>query len=198
MYGQPFVNALVYGDGFAQTAAMTRLERTDWLDFALGELAEKGHGALKAQTLAARLGVTRGSFYRHFEDLEAFKRDLIAHWTDRTTEELVRAVVREGDAEHQLIGLMRRAFSSGVALERAVRAWATADSHVAELVSAVDWRRVRFAEQLLTALGVPEAEIGPRARMLYWAAIGRLMMAGPDPRTLSDHEIEALARLMRS
>ncbi|MFW5642161.1 MAG: TetR/AcrR family transcriptional regulator [Roseicyclus sp.] len=177
---------------------MTRLEKTDWLDYALGELGARGHGALKAQTLAAGLGVTRGSFYWHFEDLEAFKRDLIDHWARRTTEELLRAEVREGDAAVQLKGLMLRAFASGTALERAIRAWATAAPHVAETVAAVDWRRIRFAEQLLAALGVSEAEIGPRARMLYWAAIGRMMMAGAQPRTLSAGEIEALADLMRS
>jgi len=176
---------------------MARLEKTDWLDFALSELAEKGHDALKAQTLAAGLGVTRRSFYWHFEDLEAFKRDLIAHWTDRTTEELVRAVVREGDAQAQLVGLMARAFRSGASMERAVRAWATADDHVASLVAAVDWRRIRFAEQLLAALGVAEAEIGPRARMLYWASIGRLMMAHPEDQGLSEAEIVKLAALMQ-
>jgi AcrR family transcriptional regulator len=177
---------------------MTRLEKTDWLDYALGELAARGHHALKAQTLAAGLKVTRGSFYWHFEDLEAFKRDLIAHWADRTTEELLRAEVRDGDAEAQLRGLMSRAFASAAALERAIRAWATVAPHVAETVAAVDWRRIRFAEQLLAALGVSEAEIAPRARMLYWAAIGRMMMAGPHPRTLSATEINALAALMRS
>ncbi len=176
---------------------MARLEKNDWLDFALTELAEKGHGALKAQTLAAGLGVTRGSFYWHFEDLDAFKRDLIARWTDRTTEELVHAVVRDGDAEAQLKGLMSRAFRSGASMERAVRAWATADAHVSQLVSAVDWRRIRFAEQLLSALGVAPAEVGPRARMLYWAAIGRLMMAKPTDQGLSDQEIADLAKLMQ-
>lgn len=176
----------------------TRLEKTDWLDFALSELAEKGHEALKAQTLAAGLGVTRGSFYWHFEDLEAFKRDLIGHWTDRTTEELVRAVVREGDAQAQLLGLMARAFRSGASMERAVRAWATADDHVASLVAAVDWRRIRFAEQLLAVLGVSEAEVGPRARLLYWASIGRLMMARPGDQGLTEADVADLAALMRS
>ena len=175
---------------------MARLEKSDWLDFALRELAEKGHDALKAQTLAAGLGVTRGSFYWHFEDLDAFKRDLIGHWTDRTTGELSRAEVRDGHAEAQLIGLMTRAFRSGVSMERAVRAWAAADEHVAGLVAAVDWRRIRFAEQLLSALGVSAAEVGPRARLLYWASIGRLMMARPGDQGLSEAEIRDLAARM--
>jgi AcrR family transcriptional regulator len=176
---------------------MARLEKTDWLDFALGELAEKGHEALKAQTLAAGLGVTRGSFYWHFEDLDAFKRDLIGHWTDQTTGELLNAVVRDGDAQAQLIGLMSRAFRSGASMERAVRSWATVDAYVAGLVAAVDWRRIRFAEQLLIALGVAAAEVGPRARLLYWASIGRLMMAQPTDQGLSDAEIADMAALMQ-
>jgi hypothetical protein len=61
----------------------------------------------------------------------------------------LRAVVREGEAEAQLIGMMTRAFRSGASMERAVRAWAISDDHVAGLVTAVDWRRIRFAEQLL-------------------------------------------------
>jgi AcrR family transcriptional regulator len=177
---------------------MTRLDKSDWLDFALEELARNGHGALKAQTLAASLGVTRGSFYWHFEDIEAFKRDLVAHWTDRTTVELLRAGVRDGAAEAQLRGMLTRALRSGGALERAVRAWATADAHVADVVAAVDWRRIRFAEELLEALGVPQPEIGPRARLLYWAAVGRLMMGRPEAPALSDAEIEGVARLAAS
>jgi hypothetical protein len=50
---------------------------------------------------------------------------------------------------------------------------------------------------LLIALGVAEAEIGPRARVLYWAAIGRLMMARPSEQGLSDAEIADLAALMQ-
>ena len=133
-----------------------------------GSISHSPNSRKRAMTRSRRrrwragLGVTRGSFYWHFEDLEAFKRDLIAHWTDRTTERArPRAVVREGDAQAQLVGLMARAFRSGASMERAVRAWATADDHVASLVAAVDWRRIRFAEQLLAALGVAEAEIGP-------------------------------------
>jgi hypothetical protein len=71
------------------------------------------------------------------------------------------------------------------------------DAYVAGLVAAVDWRRIRFAEQLLIALGVAAAEVGPRARLLYWASIGRLMMAQPTDQGLSDAEIADIAALMQ-
>lgn len=175
---------------------MRRLEKADWLEFGLGQLAEKGHGALKAQTLAATLGVTRGSFYWHFADLDAFKRDLVALWADRASEGLVNTGVSGQDARTQLATLMVRAFRSGPGLERAMRAWAAAEAEVAAVVAAVDWRRTRLAEEMLEALGVPRVDAGPRARMIYWSAIGRLMLARPGDRGLSDREVGGLVTLL--
>jgi AcrR family transcriptional regulator len=140
--------------------------------------------------------VTRGSFYWHFADLDAFHRDLLAHWVDGTSSELLRATVRDGDARLQLRGMLRRALRAHADVERAMRGWAMADPRVAEAVAAVDWRRLRFAEQLLAAIGVPERHIRPRARLLYWAAIGRLMMARPGDRPLTESDIDGLADLV--
>jgi hypothetical protein len=49
----------------------------------------------------------------------------------------------------------------------------------------------------LIALGVAQAEVGPRARVLYWAAIGRLMMARPSDQGLSDARSAIWQALMR-
>jgi AcrR family transcriptional regulator len=40
-----------------------RLTVQDWIDFALTTLAHEGFEALKADVLARKLGVSRGSFY---------------------------------------------------------------------------------------------------------------------------------------
>ena len=50
------------------------LTASDWAEAALQLIAEKGLGALTISTLAARLGVTKGSFYWHFNGRE----DLLA------------------------------------------------------------------------------------------------------------------------
>ena len=42
------------------------LTAADWAEAALQLIAEKGLGALTVSALAARLGVTKGSFYWHF------------------------------------------------------------------------------------------------------------------------------------
>ncbi|MEM8755480.1 MAG: TetR family transcriptional regulator, partial [Pseudomonadota bacterium] len=47
-----------------------RLSRDDWLAHALGTLAAEGAPALRADRMAKALGVSRGSFYWHFRDLD--------------------------------------------------------------------------------------------------------------------------------
>src|SRR5882724_4708075 len=49
-----------------------QLSAKDWLDQGLKALARDGFTALKAEPLAKALGVSRGSFYWHFADVEAF------------------------------------------------------------------------------------------------------------------------------
>ena len=168
----------------------------DWLDLALNELRDHGHDALKAQPLARKLQVTRGSFYHHFESLESFHADVIRHWSRRSSGQIIQAVQETASAEQAMDDLMQKTFRSGEALERAIRAWSTVKPLVAKAVAEVDQERITVAEGLLIARGLKPAQAKPRARLLYWAAIGRLMMPFPAEHILSDAEISGLARLV--
>jgi AcrR family transcriptional regulator len=174
------------------------LTKTDWLDFALRELAQTGHGGLRALALARKLGVSRGSFYWHFRDVGDFEDQVIARWSAITNEALIASLAAEPDAAARLSGLLHRTFRSGSALERAMRAWATVDPRVGDRITAVDHRRIAYAEQVLGEAGLAPDTARARARLLYWAAIGRLMMGRADPDTLSDTEIDALCALVLS
>jgi len=173
------------------------LKSEDWLDLALEELKSSGYAALRALSLAKKLGVSRGSFYHHFESLDAFHRAVIAHWSERSSGDLMEATLAANDPALALDELLRQTLRSGAQLERAVRSWATVKHLVAVELALVDARRINVAEDLLARCGVPTALAAPRARMLYWAAIGRLMMPFPEENTLSNAEISDLAALMR-
>ena len=57
------VNTPVYG------RVMTdRLAKSDWIEHGLRTLANEGANALKVGPMAAKLEVSRGSFYWHFRD----------------------------------------------------------------------------------------------------------------------------------
>ena len=49
-----------------------RLGADDWVRAALDVMVEDGIAGVKVQRLCDRLGVTKGSFYWHFADLDAF------------------------------------------------------------------------------------------------------------------------------
>ncbi|RTL63482.1 MAG: TetR/AcrR family transcriptional regulator, partial [Hyphomicrobiales bacterium] len=57
-----------------------RLARADWVKAGLKALAREGASALKADRLARELGVSRGSFYWHFADVDAFHRAVLEGW----------------------------------------------------------------------------------------------------------------------
>ncbi|MDX8352843.1 TetR/AcrR family transcriptional regulator [Cognatiyoonia sp. IB215182] len=175
-----------------------KLTPTDWLDCALKELTTQGYGALKAQPLAKKLNVTRGSFYYHFESLADFHAAIMRHWSAKTTLPLIADLKTHATPQDTLFALLSITLKSGERLERAMRSWATVNAQVAAGVKEVDDARIAYADELLQACGVTPAEATPRAKLLYWAAIGRLMMPFPDDSQLSEDEIAGIAALMRT
>ncbi|MEM9970121.1 MAG: TetR/AcrR family transcriptional regulator [Pseudomonadota bacterium] len=172
------------------------LTPTDWLNLALQELKTHGYAALRAQPLAKKLGVSRGSFYHHFESLEAFQTAVIAHWSETTSGQIILDAQAAGDPVLALDDLLRTTLRSGEALERAVRSWSTVAPGVAEAVDRVDRTRIGVAERLLTDAGVPKTVATARAKVLYWAAIGRLMLPFPQSNVLTDADISDLTALV--
>ncbi len=172
------------------------LTKQDWLDLALDVLRTQGYAALKAQPLAKKLNVTRGSFYYHFESLEVFQDAVIAHWAARTSGPIIANLGQFRTPQLALLDLLQKTLQSGEGLERAVRSWATVQLDVAHAVQKVDLARMEVTKDLLVKCGILERDASTRARLLYWAAIGRLMMSFPDANRLTAAEIAEVASLM--
>src|SRR6188768_1247696 len=68
------------------------LTAADWAEAALQLIAEAGLRAVTVSALAARLGVTKGSFYWHFQGREELLAAALAGWERRATEETVQAL----------------------------------------------------------------------------------------------------------
>jgi AcrR family transcriptional regulator len=58
----------------------SRLSVEDWLQAGYTLLAEQGARALKVDRLCQQAGVTRGSFYWHFEDMDSYRATLVESW----------------------------------------------------------------------------------------------------------------------
>jgi AcrR family transcriptional regulator len=147
-----------------------RLGPSEWVKVGLKALAKSGFSALKADTLANRLGVSRGSFYWHFADVPAFHAALLRRWREIALENIIEEV--EMAPDHPLEALLYRAFAGGSGVERAVRAWATADSRARAAVEAVDLERIGYLRKLLIDAGIPPGVAETRARIMNWTYLG--------------------------
>src|SRR5919106_3485389 len=106
-------------------APPTRTPRGKWIEAGLRALAAGGPDAVRIDTLAKALGVTRGGFYWHFDDRRALLDELLDTWERRSTEEVIERVESEGGdpmAKARLAGA-RALSAERLPIDLAVRDW---------------------------------------------------------------------------
>jgi AcrR family transcriptional regulator len=151
-----------------------RLSKQDWIDAGLRALAVSGVGALKADTLAKVLGVSRGSFYWHFTNVSDFHVAVLSAWEKRSTDDVIALVEKEsGEPIAKLHHLARHVFSADGALERQIRAWASQEQHAATFQDRVDRRRIGYVQALIENSGQSRDNATMRAHFVYLALIGQ-------------------------
>ena len=161
-----------------------RLSVDDWVTAALELLAQGGVGAVKIDRLCVRLGVTKGSFYWHFEDLDAFLAAVAERWgDDRDSLRNRFAELGELPPRERIAAMMEVLFDpSEWPLDRAVREWARTDERVRERVARSDrWVALQVRKALLE-LGFSKEEAEIRADGLFYAGVGFIHAAKDVPR----------------
>lgn len=151
-----------------------------WLDAAYEALLDSGVDGVKIQPLAARLKLSRTSFYWFFKDREALLAALVARWRDKNTGSLIRQseAYAESIAEAMLnvfdCWLDRSLFDSQ--FEFAVRSWAIQSPQVQADVKAADDQRLEALKRMFLRFGYSEGSADVRARTLYLVQIGYISM----------------------
>jgi AcrR family transcriptional regulator len=189
------VNTVVYGDLSQESSMTDQLSAKDWLDQGLRTLAQSGFTALKAEPLAKSMGVSRGSFYWHFADVGAYHAAILSHWRDVAAEQIIADLESSSADDAPLARLLRRAFGGRLALENAVRTWATFDPAARAAVQAIDRRRLSYVESLLKTSGLAAETARPRAQILYWAFLGFALSDKPLPRAKQAAVLDELLRI---
>lgn len=155
----------------------------DWIQAGYAILAEEGIKALKIDRLCERLGVTKGSFYWHFDGMPTYRAALTAAWAD------LRDETRLGfdDMGHlppreRLAAMMSSLVSPRHwTLERAMREWARSDPAAEESVRESDRRVVAAVRRALVDYGFDAEEADMRANAMFAAGIGFLHLSGSAP-----------------
>lgn len=162
-------------------AAEPPLARKDWIDAAIEMMAEDNVEALRVDTLAERLGVTKGSFYWHFKGREDLLFAVLEAWRLRMTSETRNLITdTSGTPWERLERLLRISISArpevpGSPFEMTLRDWARRDGKVAEIVREVDTARADFLRQLYREAGLSEADAADYSELHIAFVIGSRM-----------------------
>jgi AcrR family transcriptional regulator len=178
-----------------------------WVEAGLAELARGGVDAVRVEVLAARLGVTKGGFYRRFKDRRALLDSLLEAWVRgrvAAIEEQTEPGKHPGrnSAGERLKWLIRlyseRVSAQGIAIELAIRQWARADPAAAAAAAKVDTARLIRVAELYRQLGLSATEAEARAVLFYAFIFGQSLIFLGQPARRRANLIAACADVLTS
>lgn len=144
-----------------------RYTREEWLQRALEVLAAQGPSRLNIGNLCNALGVSRGSFYWHFDDRNDFIHQLLELWhreyTARVPEEVERFGGSGREKFHRLVTAVLA--QDLTRFDMPIRSWAMQDPEIAALVTRTDHARLGYIIQLFSEMGYSGPGLNARARM---------------------------------
>ena len=176
----------------------TRLSRAKWLETAMAVLVKDGVGSVTIERLARLLGVTRGSFYHHFDNRRDLQLALLDFWREQATLRIRDEVRALGlDPVTTLLALSRTIRHRGAAADDvAFRNWAMHDADARQCVQETDEIRLGFIRELFAEAGFSGDDLENRARLFYYYEMADPMVFAEQPKELEDALIALRHRLL--
>ena len=158
--------------------AKVRTPREAWVEAALQALAKGGPDAVRVESLAASLGVSKGGFYWHFQDRQALLGEMLDSWEKTVAGDVIAYLEsRPAEPRDKLQQLFEMAPSVDFAVELAIRDWARRDRAVAKRVRQVDNRRIEYLRSLFGQFCADEGEAEARSMLAFSLFIGSYFIA---------------------
>jgi AcrR family transcriptional regulator len=159
--------------------AQTRTPKNVWIDAGLRALAAGGPDAVRVDVIAQELGVTRGGFYWHFPNRQAFLEEMLNTWEHRSTDEALERVEKEGgDARDKVRRAGMFTFSTELLpIDLAIRDWARRDRSVAKRLRRVDNRRMDYLRTMIGTFIDDADDVEARGMLAFSLAIGSHFIA---------------------
>jgi AcrR family transcriptional regulator len=181
-------------------AAPLRTPKESWIEEGLRALGVGGPDALRIETLAATLGVTKGGFYGHFDNRQVFLDELLDTWERLFTDAIIEQVsAQSGDPRNKLRQLFDIAVSVDdlVMIELALREWARRETSVGARLRRVDNDRMDLMRSLFREFCPSEDIVEARAFLAFSLFIAnRQISADHGPRTRAQTIALAIEELL--
>ena len=177
----------------AKKKERSTLSAGDWEQQALVLIAEKGIRAVAVESLAVRMGVTKGSFYWHFQNRESLLEQSLIRWEKHDAANLQASLGAIEDPRERLRSFFRRTGREKLT-HNVYSSLCMASDHpqVEPLLERVAQRRMKHIEKAFEEIGFDPQEASHRARLTYSAYLGFLQLQRQHQTpSLSSEEFEA-------
>ncbi|MCG7561561.1 TetR/AcrR family transcriptional regulator [Pseudoalteromonas sp. McH1-42] len=146
--------------------------RQGWLAFALKTLISSGPDALTIDRLCARKKVTKGSFYHHFKNRQAFVDALMTYWYEQATTRLIAIADTQPCPLTRLERLDEAIAATDIEAELHIRAWALKDASIQHHLSTIDTQRQHYLKTCYLELGLDQTRAEHLATTSYASFLG--------------------------
>jgi AcrR family transcriptional regulator len=157
-----------------EAANKPRLGREDWVLGALEVLKERGVDGVKIVVIAERMGVTSGSFYWHFKNLQDLLDSLLEFWERELTDAVIE-VARgfDGLPEARILNLMLQVIEQdAAAYDPAIAVWAKSDPAAKAVFERTLRKRFDFARWMFEQTGFSDRQAITRGRLMVAYLMG--------------------------
>lgn len=158
-------------------AEKSRLSAADWQQAALDALSEGGLQNIAIEMLAKRLGVTKGSFYWHFDSRDALIQAALELWESQEQVQVFGKLDALPDAQARLVALVSLV-AHEIKAHKIYSELLKAIDHplVKPLLERVSKRRIDYLTASFRQAGMPRKLALNRARLTYASYVGFLQM----------------------
>ncbi|MFE0024007.1 TetR/AcrR family transcriptional regulator [Amycolatopsis sp. NPDC059021] len=169
-----------------QEQRMPRLSGQDWARAALEAIAHGGLAAVAVEPLARKLGVTKGSFYAHYNNRDELVVAALAEWERTHGQDGLAEFAATTEPAERLRQLVSAAARAGTGLAPSVLLSLLAersDERVHAVLGRVNQARLDLLVRTYRELGLSPAQARHRARIAYATVLGLLQLSQQDPGT---------------
>lgn len=145
----------------------------DFYRAGLEMLEEQGTGAgISTVSLCDRLGVSRGSFYHHFDSFDAYVERFLDYWVEQGIHAPAREAAAPDNLTERSANFIRAVGETAAQTENAIRVWSSSNDVAAETLRRVDRLRVDFVRDSLMRAGADEPTAELYAQISVAAFVG--------------------------
>ncbi len=158
---------------------MKKIEREDWFTAGLKILSKAGFQKITIENLCETLKVTKGSFYHHFKNTDAYVEALMNYWMTTNTKDLIQKAEKAQSPQEKIDMLNKLVLKRSNKSEQVIRGWSFSNKIVRRYLVEADKIRLEHTSKLKLLCGEKPQKAKQLAILEYACLIG-LQQLYPD------------------